>query len=88
VATFQTRTEALLGDKTDTTGEISTLFNTYLASADFTTSLSIDSSRRFVVCSRELLLSDFKADRALSARCPKYTPRGWIDATLPNCASI
>lgn len=45
VATFPT--EALSSDRTDIEGEISTMSNRFLASADFASSFSIDSSRRF-----------------------------------------
>ena len=45
VATFPT--EALSSDGTDIEGEISTMSNRFLASADFASSFSIDSSRRF-----------------------------------------
>jgi hypothetical protein len=65
---------SLLSQATGQTGEVRCLrcAKHFLASTDFVTSLSIDSFR-FVL---ESFFGDFDADRVLSARCHKPTPRG------------
>ena len=68
VATYPT--EAFSGGRTDQEGAMSIISNQLLASADFVTSLTIDSFW-FVLLS---FYGDFNADRVLSARCYKFTP--------------
>jgi hypothetical protein len=63
---------AFAGDRTDRGGEMSTMHKHLLAPTDFATSLSIGSFR-FVLVS---FFGDFNADRVLSARSHKFTPKG------------